>query len=221
VRNRYGKHRSWPVRWCLSDSDANSGLARDNMAASEARASRQLVSFDQTSAGLPILWEVGMQEVSEHRFEFTLSDLPQAEFVKLSDALHLALYGGVLSIRYEGSIPSSAIEEGMLSIVHTMQRRPIHSRAERWQACRGRNHVCVKQSTQRHLPPHTGTRLALRSRHWGWSRSTAARIACSSRYDSGSPAIRKSTRIYNATINCRDADPSTSRRRHSRSSLSL
>ncbi|MCX5568163.1 hypothetical protein [Kaistia nematophila] len=57
-----------------------------------------------------------MQEVSEHRFEFTLSDLPRAEFVKLSDALNLALYGGVLSIRYEGSIPSSAIEDGMLSI---------------------------------------------------------------------------------------------------------
>lgn len=57
-----------------------------------------------------------MQDVSEHQFEFTLSDLPRAEFVKLSDAPNLALYGGVLSIRYEGSIPSSAIEDGMLSI---------------------------------------------------------------------------------------------------------
>jgi hypothetical protein len=52
-----------------------------------------------------------MPDASEHRFEFTLSDLPRAKFVKLSDALRLALYGGVLSTRYEGSIPSRAIEE--------------------------------------------------------------------------------------------------------------
>jgi hypothetical protein len=57
-----------------------------------------------------------MQRAPERQFEFTLGDLPRAKFVKLSDALSLALYGGVLSTRYEGSIPSRAITEGGYSI---------------------------------------------------------------------------------------------------------
>jgi hypothetical protein len=38
-----------------------------------------------------------MQDVSEHGFTFPLGDLPRGEFVKLSDALNLTLYGGVLA----------------------------------------------------------------------------------------------------------------------------
>ena len=57
-----------------------------------------------------------MHDVSEHRFSFTLDDLPRGKFVKLSDALNLAFYGGVPSIRYEGTIPLSAVEDGGLSM---------------------------------------------------------------------------------------------------------
>jgi hypothetical protein len=53
-----------------------------------------------------------MHDISEHRFTFFLVDLPRGEFVKLSDALDLAFYGGVRSIRYEGPIPLAAVEAG-------------------------------------------------------------------------------------------------------------
>jgi hypothetical protein len=55
-----------------------------------------------------------LQDVSEHRFTFSLGDLPRGEFAKLSDALSLALYGGVCSIRYGGPIPLSEVEAGVL-----------------------------------------------------------------------------------------------------------
>ncbi|MET4636748.1 hypothetical protein [Kaistia defluvii] len=39
-----------------------------------------------------------------YRFTFDLENLPTGEFVKLSDAMDLAFYGGVPSVRYEGPI---------------------------------------------------------------------------------------------------------------------
>ncbi|MCX5580218.1 hypothetical protein [Kaistia terrae] len=43
-----------------------------------------------------------MQKATEDRFTFDLGSLPTGEFVKLSDALDLAFYGGIPSVRYEG-----------------------------------------------------------------------------------------------------------------------
>lgn len=57
-----------------------------------------------------------MHDVSEHRFTFSLGDLPRGEFVKLHEALNLAFYGGVPSICYEGPIPLTAVEAGALSM---------------------------------------------------------------------------------------------------------
>lgn len=58
-----------------------------------------------------------MHDISGHRFTFSFGDLPRGEFVELSDALDLAFYGGVRSIRYEGPIPLSGVEAGALSMM--------------------------------------------------------------------------------------------------------
>jgi hypothetical protein len=57
-----------------------------------------------------------MHDGSDRRFTFTLGALPSEDFVKLSEALELAFFGGVLKVKDEGPVPVSAIENGAHSI---------------------------------------------------------------------------------------------------------
>ncbi len=57
-----------------------------------------------------------MQEISEQRFKFAIGSLPAQTFVKLSDALDLALYGGVRSVNYAGHIRLPSEEEREFAI---------------------------------------------------------------------------------------------------------
>lgn len=80
-----------------------------------------------------------MSESAEERFSFELSDLPAGEYVWLSDALKLALFGGVPQVLYAGAIPHSAIEDAGAALTDSGEWVLVTD----WGAIRGPRYVAI------------------------------------------------------------------------------
>lgn len=66
-------------------------------------------------------WDSTVAEIEQGRFSFELSELPAGKYVRLSDALKLAFFGGVPEIRYDGPISHSLVEGAGLGLTRSGQ----------------------------------------------------------------------------------------------------